>query len=392
LATGELCLEFGVEHDGFSFSRRHRHVSRRERFCYSQHIAFGDCPIVQVLTVAQAVAIENGQLIVTIPQGDTVKITDTAANLETLTPTEIASLHGLKVIALVATDHDVTFTPSQDAALGGAAVVLTEPFGTNGTQTISWNGDGSTHDIHYFGVTGQPYTDVDVFYGPNHKLASETFSNGMIETFSYNLDGSLHEVVETGITGQRWTSTDILYGLGNKPASETWTNGAALIQTETWNPDGTTHDIHNYGITGKPYTDFDVLYGPNDKPASATYSNGMTQTWTYNLDVAPRHRVCRDHRQAVCGDRHRLRCRDRQAGGRNIHQYQRDGIIAGACQRADIRDGSLGGQCDHGGRSGLRLSGQRQHDVGGRRIERDIRVRGEFRQCHDHRLHSQCAP
>src|ERR1019366_4378958 len=114
-------------------------------------------------------------------------------------------------------------------------------------QIETWNADGTVHDIHHYGVTGQAYTDYDVVYGTNNRLSSASYSNGMTEAWSYNSDGSLHELVYNGITGGQNWATDTLYGAGGKTSSESWHNGAALVQTEAWNADGTAHDIHYYG-------------------------------------------------------------------------------------------------------------------------------------------------
>jgi hypothetical protein len=231
-----------------------------------------------------------------------------AANVAALTASDIASIAALGIKTIAVTDTQVTLNAAQRAAFGAHGIALTEPYGP-GSQTWTWNADGSVHDVryysingttattfdvvyaggsvhdvHYSGITGQPYTDFDVVYGANGKPATASYSNGMTETWSYNPDGSLHEVVYAGITGQRWTSSDTLYGGNGKPLFEVWRNGTTVAQTETWNPDGSIHDVHIYGITGQPYTDEDILYGANGKPASATFSNGMVETWSYNPD------------------------------------------------------------------------------------------------------------
>ena len=111
--------------------------------------------------------------------------------------------------------------------------------GTTTIQTETWNSNGTVNNIHYYGITGQAYTDYDVVYGANNEPASATYSNGMTETWSYNSDNTLHEVVEQGITGQNYTSTDTVYGANNNPVSEVWSNGSTVVQTETWNANGT---------------------------------------------------------------------------------------------------------------------------------------------------------
>ena len=169
--------------------------------------------------------------------------------------------------------------------------------GSTVIQTETWNADGTINNVHYYDITGQPYTDYDVVYA-NNQPVSATYSNGMTETWTYASDGSanatgstgvsastntLQELTYEGIAGQKYTSTDTLYGDNGKPVSEVWANGATTIQTEAWNSDGTINNVHYYDISGQPYTDYDVAYA-NNKPVSAAYSNGMTETWSYNTD------------------------------------------------------------------------------------------------------------
>src|SRR6202021_216819 len=72
--------------------------------------------------------------------------------------------------------------------------------GTTVVQIETWNPDGSVHDIHYYGINGQPYTDYDLLYA-NGRKAEAGYSNGMTQTWSYNADGSTHESVLSGVTG-----------------------------------------------------------------------------------------------------------------------------------------------------------------------------------------------
>src|SRR5258708_2034258 len=138
-----------------------------------------------------------------------------------------------------------------DTVYGTASKPATETW-TNGAMTIqteAWNSDGTVHDIHYYGITGQAYTSYDVLYGAN-KPVSAVYSNGMTESWGYNSDGSLHDIAIQCITGQKWTSTDTLYGTTGKPVTETWANGTSPVQVETWNGNGTVHDILTYTSTG----------------------------------------------------------------------------------------------------------------------------------------------
>ena len=109
-------------------------------------------------------------------------------------------------------------TPASEVWANGSTIV----------QTETWNTNGTINDIHYYGVTGQAYTDYDVVYGANNKAASATFSNGMTETLTYNSANTLQEVIYQSVTGQKYTSTDTVYGANNTPASEVSSNGTTV--------------------------------------------------------------------------------------------------------------------------------------------------------------------
>jgi Hint domain len=78
------------------------------------------------ITVAQAIAYENDPS--TIPAGAVFDLVDIAANIETLTATEISQLSSvLGVSSITATDAPVTFTPGgpEQAALKSAGISIT---------------------------------------------------------------------------------------------------------------------------------------------------------------------------------------------------------------------------------------------------------------------------
>lgn len=208
-----------------------------------------------------------------------------ASSIERLSASNIAELQAAGITTLVSTDHEVLLDRAQAAALGAAHLAVSERYGSDGAQTLSWNADGTLHDVHYQAVGSDgSYTDYTVTMNAAGQPASAVYANGTTVSYSYNPDGSLHEAVMNNITGHPWTTTDTVYGPAGNVVAEAWSNGASLLQTQTWNPDGSVHDIHYYGVTGQPYSDFDVVYGANGKPASATYSNGMTESFSYNAD------------------------------------------------------------------------------------------------------------
>jgi hypothetical protein len=204
-------------------------------------------------------------------------------DVASLTTSDIASLAALGIKTIPVTDHDVNLSAAQQAALGALGISLTEPFGT-GSQTWTWNADGTLHDIKYYAIDGQTASTLDIAYGPDGQPVIGSGTSAPIQVSAYNSDGSVYETVVSGITGQKWTWTDTVFGASGKAVSETWHNGGTLVQSQTWNADGSVHDIHFYGITGQAYTDYDIVYGSNGKKADAVYSDGLAQTWTYNAD------------------------------------------------------------------------------------------------------------
>jgi len=73
------------------------------------------------LTVGQALAFETIGFKIAVPSGDKITITDAAANVETLTTSQIAGLPAIGVSAISATGASVTLDVGQAQAEGGGA-------------------------------------------------------------------------------------------------------------------------------------------------------------------------------------------------------------------------------------------------------------------------------
>ena len=101
-------------------------------------------------SVAQAIALETEGLKVSAPSGDFVTLSDTAANIATLTAAQIAGLEAIGVTAIVATGASLSLSVAQTSAVTTAGLSVSAP--ANDTVT-EHNADGS-YDIHYYGVTG----------------------------------------------------------------------------------------------------------------------------------------------------------------------------------------------------------------------------------------------
>jgi hypothetical protein len=82
---------------------------------------------VVVLTVAQALVLENQVVPVTAAPNGYVEIADTAAHLKTLTTDQIGALPFIGVSAIAATDAPAVLSADQVNALGNAQVVISTP-------------------------------------------------------------------------------------------------------------------------------------------------------------------------------------------------------------------------------------------------------------------------
>ena len=92
-----------------------------------------DLPV--TLTVAQALAFETAGLKITPPPGYLVRILDTASTVSALTPAQIAGLTAVGVSRIRTTDAGAKLTVAQAQALESAGVALYDPLGT--VTTIS---------------------------------------------------------------------------------------------------------------------------------------------------------------------------------------------------------------------------------------------------------------
>jgi hypothetical protein len=74
-----------------------------------------------------------------------------ASDVAHLSPTDIANLAAHGITSLAVTDHLVNLTAAQTSALGSGGISLIEPLGS-GSQTWTWNPDGSVHDVQYYAL------------------------------------------------------------------------------------------------------------------------------------------------------------------------------------------------------------------------------------------------
>jgi hypothetical protein len=87
------------------------------------------------LSAAQAVALEAGNIVVNVPDGAFVTLADTAANLESLTASELSGLGGIGIDAVAVTDLAARLLSLTTADLNALAAVQQAVSGTSGQPT-----------------------------------------------------------------------------------------------------------------------------------------------------------------------------------------------------------------------------------------------------------------
>jgi hypothetical protein len=233
-----------------------------------------------ILTLTTAQALDDTNALSSFLTEPTITVSDTAANLGSLTPAEIATLSSEGVTLLNATDTTVPFNLAQRQALGVAGIQLQETLSSGLTELVSYNSAGLVPSILFSGVTNAAYTSYTIYYNANWQAQSATYSNGMEKTWSYNADGS-YVVSITGVTGEPYSAYTI-----DVSASKQFTNASfndGMTMAWTYNSDGTYVVLAN-GVVGAPYTSSAITYGSNGNPISGTYNNGMIETWAFNSD------------------------------------------------------------------------------------------------------------
>jgi hypothetical protein len=101
------------------------------------------------ISVAQALALEDANLGIRGPKGGhlTVAVSDTAANLQALTASQINGLSAIGVTALVSTNADVSYTSAQTAALLSSELSVS----ASGSFTVTEHATGLQNETFVYG-------------------------------------------------------------------------------------------------------------------------------------------------------------------------------------------------------------------------------------------------
>jgi hypothetical protein len=247
-----------------------------------------------VLSVAQALALEQAKFSVEVPASADVTLLDTAANLQGLSVAAIQGLAATGITSIQSENTSVVFSDAQTSALLSAGISVSAPANSTYTENFA---DGSksifafgasdslrdvkhvnadqSYDIQYYGVSGTAqgvaYTSYDFAYT----------AAGVLDLSNYYGANGVAVVSET-FTANAGYSIDV---------------GGVLKLQKTVNADH-SYDVHYYGVSGTvqgaAYTSYDYAYTAAGVLDLATYygANGVataSETFAanggYSIDV-----------------------------------------------------------------------------------------------------------
>jgi len=131
------------------------------------------------LTLDQVQALESAAITLTAPMGDQVVLTDTAADIEALGQSDIAALGAIGVTKLQATDASIVLTAADIQAFQSANIALSAPMGDTVTVSdtaadIETLSQGDIGALSASGVTAITATDASVMLTVTQALALES--------------------------------------------------------------------------------------------------------------------------------------------------------------------------------------------------------------------------
>ncbi len=115
------------------------------------------------LTVAQALGDTRALSVITNSTYGIV-INDSAANLDALSPTQIAQLSGEGVTELHAMDADLSLSLAQRQALAADAISVLQPHSGGTTEDVTYGVNGGVSSLLWLGVTGRTFTSRESVY------------------------------------------------------------------------------------------------------------------------------------------------------------------------------------------------------------------------------------
>ncbi len=222
------------------------------------------------LSVALALALEGDNIKLTVPSGDKVTISDTAANIAALRAAQIAALPAAGVSGIVATGGGVTLSVAQAIALETAMVTLAVP---SGDQVTISDTAARLEALTAAQISALPALGVDELYSTNANVSYTAAQTSAI--------------VSSGLKVAATGSDTVTEKFANG-GYEVFANGV-LTQTKTVNADG-SYDISYTNVTGQSYSSYENIYNTagtrvaeafnntNGTGSLTLYGNGLTVT------------------------------------------------------------------------------------------------------------------
>jgi hypothetical protein len=158
------------------------------------------------LTVVQALAFERDGLTLSVPTGATVALTDSSAQIQSLTAGQIAGLAALGITEIVGSDGNLAFDVGQSQAIAGAGLDVSVPAGDTVTENFA---DGSYRVVTFatggaiaidqlFQADGTPVTTVP---GDHVSFTDDSTGGALLSTGEGNsitLTGTQETLTATG--------------------------------------------------------------------------------------------------------------------------------------------------------------------------------------------------
>ena len=219
------------------------------------------------LTVAKAQALETAKITLSVPTGDHALITDTAANIALLTATQIAGLGALHVTQIAASDASVSLTTAQAAALETAHIAVSAPSGAHVTlsdtaanlQTLTTGATGQIQGLSGIGVASLYSNNANVTFSATqtsdivatHLSVSASGTHSVTETFT---NGSSVAVASNGSGGGT-------LNLGGNSVTVTSGPSQLSVMAGTQTLPLTDYSTESFVATGKTNETF--VFAPN---------------------------------------------------------------------------------------------------------------------------------
>ncbi|MBV8219096.1 MAG: hypothetical protein JO325_11575, partial [Solirubrobacterales bacterium] len=262
------------------------------------------------LTVAQALALESAKLKVVVPTGDTVTLSDSPSNITTLTGGTTGTIHGLRAtgVSSVQSRGNLTLTVAQATAFEAAPLAITFAFTGNSTTvsdsaanlktltTAQIAGLGALDVMKLNANDATPVSptlsvaQAEALLTANLPLAVQSGAPAIVYDSAANLQAMLTNLSASQLSSLRTSigfteleasnsvnytpqqTSALLAGgfniaeVGANTATENFASGNdlvyqynELVQRKSVNADS-TYDIAYYYVTGKPYSSYEDIY------------------------------------------------------------------------------------------------------------------------------------